>query len=105
MTDITLARTDVNFPQLIPVADQLIFVLAMIHRIAKFKNNGRTGFLFFPNKTPVQHVRALKHVAQLMQEQGILKQFCVLANAISFEFPEAQPEKPQTSFLFKGVPL
>lgn len=101
----TVAHAHIEFPQLLPVADQLIFVSVMLHRIANTNNKGRAGLLFFPDKTPIQHVRALKHVAQLMQEQNIIKQFCVMANAITFEFPEVQPEKPQTCSLFKGVPL
>lgn len=95
----------IEFPQLLPVADQLTFVSVMLHRISNKKIKGRAGLLFFPEKTPLQHVRALKHIAQLMQEQNILKQFCVMGNAITFEFPEIQPEKPQTCSLFKGILL
>lgn len=91
-------------PQLLSVADQLIIVSLMLHRIAGSTNKTGQGVIFFPDKTPLQNALALKHIATLLQEQNILSHFCVMTNAFSFELSEAQPE-PQTNFVFPGGAL
>ena len=102
MAKITLARSDVGKPQLLPISSQLVFAAVMLNRLAKCTKN--EGLVFFPPRTPLQHARALKHVADLLKHAGVLEDACVMANAIAFKFPE-QPTDPCSTFLFKGEQL